>query len=145
LPVIGDNVRMDVAAVILPLVGVALGTVGTLTGQFLATRGEARRHAVERAAATRAEVKQAIVEYLDAVQSVEQLIDTGDSTRPVDDLLHTMWLKKKVLELVCEPSLGHTAHRYTSTLHQLASGKPSSERKQHRVAFMTGAREALGA
>jgi len=137
--------RVDVTGVLLSLLGVALGTVGTLTGQFLATRGEARRHATERAAVARAEVKQAIVEFLDAVQSVEQFIDTGTSRVGVDDLLHAMWLKKKVLDLVSDPELGHVAHQYTSTLHQLATGKPSTERGRLRVEFMNGARAALNA
>jgi len=140
------------SATILPLVGVALGTAGTLTGQYLATRGEARRHTDQRAAETRAERKEAIVGFLDAVQRVEQVVDDrmhGRSpTAAVDDLLHSLWLSKKLLELVCSFDLASAAHRYTSTLHDLAQSPsiagPSAAQKECRAEFMEAARRELG-
>lgn len=141
-----------VGAAILPLVGVALGTAGTLTGQYLATRGESRRHADQRAAAARAERKEAIVAFLDAVQRVEQVVDDRMHRVPPDDasvhdLLHALWLSKKLLELVCSFGLASVAHKYTSTLHSLASstaGGSPARQKEYRAEFMEAARNELG-
>jgi hypothetical protein len=142
-----------VSATILPLVGVALGTAGTLTGQYLATRGESRRHADQRAAEVRAECKEAIVGFLDAAQRVEQVVDDRTHGRPsaeaeLDDRLHALWLAKKLLELVCGFDLASVAHKYTSTLHSLAWStsidEPSASQKKYRAEFMEAARRELG-
>jgi hypothetical protein len=142
-----------VSATVLPLVGVALGTVGTLTGQYLATRGESRRHADQRAAAARAERKETIIGFLDAAQRVEQVVDDrthGRSTADaaLDDRLHALWLAKKLLELVCSFGLASVAHKYTSTLHTLAwsssTDKASASQKEYRAEFMEAARRELG-
>ncbi len=141
-----------VGAAILPLIGVAMGTAGTLAGQYLAVRAESRRHADQRAAAARAERKEAIVGLLDAVQRVEQVVDhrmrggPSDETL-VDERLHAMWLSKKLLELVCSPSLASVAHRYVSTLHSLASSSTTgstARHNEHRAEFMEAARDELG-
>lgn len=139
-------------ATILPLIGVALGTIGTLTGQFLATRGESRRHAERTAAQARAERKEAIAGFLDAAQRIEQVVyDRPHGTQPVDGVvteqLHALWLAKKLLELVGSADLASVAHRYTSTLHSTVH-TPSAEMrdrmKQCRGEFMEAARRELG-
>jgi hypothetical protein len=142
---------MDVVATVLPLVGVALGTLGTLTGQYLATRGAARRHADERLAAERAERKEAIVAFLDHAQRVEQVIDARNHGRPVaeaavDDQVHGLWQSKKVVELVCSHELSAAAHAYVRVLHNGARGaQPEGDRFiETRGAFMEGARRELG-
>jgi hypothetical protein len=63
----------SVSPTVLPLVGVLLGTSGTLVGQRLSSRAEMRRDAVARAAAQRAERKEAFVSYLGAAERIEQL------------------------------------------------------------------------
>jgi len=142
-----------VGAVVLPLVGVALGTAGTLTGQYLATRGDARRHLAAEAAAARTERKQAIVDFLDAAQRLEQRLDDRVHGRPqpdadVGDLLHALWLAKKVLELVCGYELATVAHRYTALLHSLSRAAQSTGRSAEHVAyraeFIEAARRELG-
>jgi hypothetical protein len=144
-----------VSATILPLVGVALGTVGTLTGQYLATRGESRRHVEQRAAQTRAERKEAILSFLDVVQRVEQVVDARRHGRvgtpddaATDDLLHSLWLAKKSLELVCSFELASIAHKYTTTIHTLAWSttlpERSAQQREYRAEFMEGARRELG-
>lgn len=50
----------EVSATVLPLVGVALGTAGTLFGQRFATRADLQRDEFQRAAAQRTERKEAI-------------------------------------------------------------------------------------
>lgn len=147
---------MGAAAVgdaILPLVGVALGTAGTLTGQYLATRGESRRHADQRAAEIRAERKEAIIAFLDAAQRVEQLVDDrgmslSTARVAVGNLVHALWLSKKLLELVCGFELASVAHKYASTLHTLAQApsidQASAGQHEYRAEFMEAARRELG-
>lgn len=144
-----------VSATVLPLLGVALGTVGTLTGQYLATRGESRRHEDLRAAEARFERKTAIMGFLDSVQRVETIVDRRRrSQAPTDDsvdtydLLRALWLSKKVLELVCSVELATAAHGYTSTLDNLVWSSSldelSGEQKIHRAEFMEAARHEMG-
>ncbi|GAA2646074.1 hypothetical protein GCM10010399_94610 [Dactylosporangium fulvum] len=146
---------MDAAttsAVVLPLVGVVLGTAGTLVGQFLATRGERRRHTADLAAAARAERKQAVVDFLSAAQRVERVIDNAQHRShsadrdTVDELLHSLWLSKKLLELVCGHDVASTAHRFTSTLENMARGGAdlTDRQRANRAEFMESARCELG-
>jgi hypothetical protein len=146
---------MDVVGTVLPLVGVALGTAGTLTGQYLATRGDARRQATERDADLRGERKAAITTFLDAVQRVEQVVDarrrgvTAPDRQAVDDLLHTLWLTKKLLELVCGHEVATRAHHYTTTLNRLALAVDEDadldiRQRTTRGGFMEAARAELG-
>lgn len=143
-----------VSATVLPLVGVALGSVGTLTGQYLATRGESRRHEDLRAAEVRSERKAAIVTFLDAVQRIEMVVDArshgqAPAAGAVDphDLLRALWLAKKLLELVCSAGLVSAAHQYTSTLDSLVWSLPeaglSTTQKAYRGEFMDAARGEL--
>lgn len=142
-----------VATAVLPLVGVALGTVGTMTGQYLASRGEARRQRAQRDGERRAERKTAIVDFMAAAQRVEQYLDALRHSRavpdgPVDDRVHELWLAKKVIELVCGFELAGAAHRYTSVLSRASrSADPrasATEQKAARGEFMEAARRDLG-
>jgi len=143
---------MDLLRTVLPLVGVALGTLGTLTGQYLATRGAAHRHAEERAAAVRAERKAAIVGFLDKAQLVEQLLDARDRGRAEPEAeaerrMHEVWLAKKLVELACGNDLASIAHRYTSILQQRVwkpSEGQSAVQRDRRADFMEAARRELG-
>ncbi|MFG2043335.1 hypothetical protein [Dactylosporangium sp. NPDC048998] len=142
------------SAVILPLVGVVLGTAGTLTGQYLATRNERRRHDAQLAAAARAERKQAITEFLSAAQRVELQIDNahhrGIAADPhaLDQLLHELWLSKKLLELVCGRPTASAAHAFTTTLENMSRGGRTDlgpRQRSTRAVFMESARAELGA
>lgn len=62
----------SVSSTVLPLAGVVIGACGTLLGQHLALRVDARREAASRAADQRAERKDAIIGYLSATERVEQ-------------------------------------------------------------------------
>jgi hypothetical protein len=143
---------MDLLGTVLPLVGVALGTLGTLTGQYLATRGATRRHADELAAALRAERKSAIVGFLDKAQHVERLLDARDHGRvepeaEAESRMHEVWLAKKLVELACSNDLASIAHRYTSILNERVwrpSEGQSAVQRDHRADFMEAARRELG-
>jgi hypothetical protein len=144
---------MTWSATILPLAGVALGSAGTLVGQYLTTRVTVRREEREQAAAERAERKEAIMGFLSSAQTVEALLDrcrddlplTGDEAR---DDLHALWLSKKGCELVCSGRLAQAAHDYTLTLQHLVlrglPGEVSAAKREHRHAFMEAARKELG-
>ena len=138
---------------ILPLAGVALGSTGTLVGQYLITRVDVRRERRERVTAERAERKETILAFLSAVQTVELLLDRSTGGRPLADddawdHLHDLWLAKKSCELVCSADLAQAAHDYTLTLHGLLRSESASEepaaKRERRYAFMEAARRELG-
>ena len=144
---------MSWSTTLLPLVGVAIGATGTLTGQYLTTRVDVRRERREGLTAERAERKETILGFLSAAQSVEMLIDrSADGRTPedteADDELHALWLAKKTCELVCSANLAQAAHDYTLALHDLLRGRtgtrPATPKRELRHAFMEAAREELG-
>ncbi|MFG2484971.1 hypothetical protein ACGFSI_19715 [Streptomyces virginiae] len=138
---------------VLALVGVLLGTMGTLVGQHLATRVEVRRDQQRQGETERAERKEAILEFLAAAQGVELVLDRRSlglpaADEPEDKILHALWLAKKAVELVCSHEVAQAAHDYTEALHQIirgvvANGQASTQRER-RHAFMEAARCELG-
>jgi hypothetical protein len=144
------------SATVLPLAGVILGSASTLLGQYLALRGGARRDAAQRAAAQRAERKEAIIGFLTASERVEQQrgqlapqerADAGQ----VKELMHTLWLAKKVIELVCSGEVAQAAHDYTLELNngsrKFIGGESkglSLHEEKLRVEFLEAARQELG-
>ncbi|MEV6152571.1 hypothetical protein AB0L53_19705 [Nonomuraea sp. NPDC052129] len=139
---------------VLPLLGVLLGTCGTLLGQYLATRVDSKRLEHDRLAAMRAERKAAILSFLDAAQRIELILDKQpvfkdrlDENTAQEDL-HKLWLAKKSVELVCSPELAQCAHDYTSALHVTLRNPdrvadPAARRKT-RYLMMESARRDLG-
>ncbi|MFF7652996.1 hypothetical protein ACFZCY_24770 [Streptomyces sp. NPDC007983] len=134
----------------LALVGVLLGTTGTLIGQQLANRVEVQRDQRQRADAARAERKEAISGYLKAVQRVELILDRRKLGMPTlddpeDEKLHDLWLAKKAVELVCSTRAAQAAHDYTTVLHALMRSEQgrSPVKRERREAFMEAAREEL--
>ncbi|MGI8329948.1 hypothetical protein ACRYCC_08270 [Actinomadura scrupuli] len=145
---------MNWVTTVLPLAGVVLGSSGTLIGQYLSTRVDARREQHEHRVAERAERKQAIMDFLSAAQKVELLSDEADSGSSPDSTeirahLHALWLAKKLPELVCSTEVAQAAHDYTLALHELVRGRaaPGDEprKRELRYAFMEAARGELGA
>ncbi|MCO6010177.1 hypothetical protein NE236_34955 [Actinoallomurus purpureus] len=139
---------------VLPLAGVALGSAGALVGQYLTTRVDVRRERHEQLAVERAERKEAILSFLSAAQSAEQLLDrrehpaSGQDDGEVWDQLHALWLTKKACELVCSADAAQAAHDYTIALQSLLrSGSPmegTTSKRELRHAFMEAARGELG-
>ncbi|WP_055549121.1 hypothetical protein [Streptomyces sp. NBRC 110028] len=135
---------------VLALIGVLLGTTGTLIGQQLANRVEVQRDQRQRADAARAERKEAISGYLKAVQRVELILDRRKLGMPTlddpeDEKLHDLWLAKKAVELVCSARAAQAAHDYTTALHTLMRSEQgrSPVKRERREAFMEAAREEL--
>lgn len=140
---------VSVATTVLPLAGVALGSAGTLVGQYISTRVDARRARFERDSAERAERKEALMEFLSAAQQVELCLDRLSMGEVIEDAekwrhLHALWLAKKVPELVCSPLLAQAAHDYTAALHALLRGMDAPTKRELRFAFMEAARVELG-
>jgi hypothetical protein len=130
----------------LPLLGVVIGACGTLLGQHMALRVDARREAARRAADQRAERKDAIISFLSAAERVEQhrgprALRSGHDDDPLIELLHGAWLAKKVIELVCSGVLAQAAQDYTEELAR-ASREPGKSGSGHQ-AVAVSARERL--
>ncbi|MFI8849421.1 hypothetical protein [Streptomyces sp. 891-h] len=139
---------------VLALIGVLLGTAGTLIGQYLVTRVETRRDRQQRADAERIERKEAISGFLAAAQRVELVLDRRDlglptPDDPADEKLHDLWLAKKSVELACPHATAQAAHDYTKALHtrlrnsEAHAGEWVGIKRESRYAFMEAAREAL--
>ncbi|MFE6775101.1 hypothetical protein [Streptomyces sp. NPDC057702] len=136
---------------VLALIGVLLGTAGTLVGQYLATRVDLQRDRRHRAENERAERKEAMLEFLAAAQRVELILDRRKLGLPAsdsaDEKLHDLWLAKKAVELTCARETAQAAHAYTTVLHthirNSASSEQSRGKRDSRYAFMEAARAAL--
>ena len=80
---------------------------------------EAARHAADQ----RAERKDAIIGFLSATERVEQyrgqlVTEPGPSTPSLVELMHAVWLAKKIIELVCSGVLAQAAQDYTLELNR---------------------------
>jgi hypothetical protein len=151
---------MSWTSTILPLAGVIIGASSTLLGQHLALRKDARREAAQRAADQRAERKDAIIGFLSATERVEQHrgqhpaeLDHGEPS--LIELMHAVWLAKKIIELVCSGALAQAAQDYTLELNRASkelgpkgtgrqSPALSALERQLRAEFVEAARREMG-
>ena len=147
----------SVSSTVLPLAGVILGSASTLVGQYLVLRGGARRDAAQRAAERRAERKEAIIGFLSAAERIEhqrgQLAAQGSPDREkIAELMHAVWLAKKIIELVCSGEVAQAAHDYTRELNSGSKefsrsgggGGQTVRERELRAAFLEAARQELG-
>ncbi|MFI6458693.1 hypothetical protein ACIBF6_45005 [Streptosporangium amethystogenes] len=156
-PMLRDHLTMTwdaFSTTVLPLLGVLLGTCGTLLGQYLATRVDSKRLEHDRLAAMRAERKAAILSFLDAAQRVELILDKQpvfndrSDDNAAQEELHKLWLAKKTVELVCSPELAQCAQDYTSALHIMLRNPDQvadpAAKRETRYLMMESARRDLG-
>jgi hypothetical protein len=147
----------SVSSTVLPLAGVVLGSAGTLLGQLLAQRGDIRRDEAQQAREWRAERKDAIVGFLSAAERTEQYRGQqaaahGREIGELSELLHAVWLAKKIIELVCSAELAQAAQDYVRELDRCCRefvGNPGAEafpRQERRLRgeFMELARQEMG-
>jgi hypothetical protein len=150
----------SVSPTVLPLAGVIVGASSTFLGQYLATRRDARREAAQRFADQRAERKEAIIGLLSATERVEQhreqhADELGLDEAPMIELMHAVWLAKKIIELVCSGTVAQAAQDYTLALNQASvelgprgtgSRSPalSDSERQFRAKFVEAARREMG-
>ena len=128
----------SVSSAILPLAGIVIGASGTLLGQRQAMRVDARREAARRSLDQRAERKEAIIGFLGATERVEQhrgqlATESTHGATDLIELMHAVWLTKKIIELVCPGILAQAAG-----LHLRA--QPDGPRSSLRAEFMEGLR-----
>lgn len=149
---------MSWKSTVLPLAGVILGAGSTLLGQHLVLRIDVRRDAARQAAEQRAERKEAIIGFLAAAERIEQRRGTpsadDEDVPSLAELMHNVWLAKKVVELTCSGHLAQAAHNYARGLSPFshepgrkAPGKlePLSVREEQlRAEFMEVARQEMG-
>jgi hypothetical protein len=113
----------SVSPTVLPLAGVVIGACGTLLGQHLAMRVDARREAARQASDQRTERKEAVIGFLSATERVEQhqgqlAEEPSHDTAALIELMHAVWLAKKIIELVCSGALAEAAQDYTLELNR---------------------------
>ncbi|AKN75596.1 hypothetical protein QR97_27595 [Streptomyces sp. PBH53] len=130
------------------LAGVALGAGGSLFGQYLVSRASTRQLEVQESAAHRAELKDAVLQFVRIASQVEKMAlarsDAGGTAaegelgRLVDDL----WLAQAEIDLAArsEPLRGAT-YRYAVRLAEAARGEISdaSALRGPQVRFMDAA------
>ncbi|MGY0231339.1 hypothetical protein [Longispora urticae] len=142
-------------ATVLPLIGVALGSAGTLVGQFLATRETKKQARANAAAALRAERKEAILAFLDIVQRVERVAERRyqNDNRFVEgspDLTHEMWYRQKCIDIVGSRELRGPAYELADRLMKATYGKMPKGVEvwpyigEKRDPFLKAARTELG-
>jgi hypothetical protein len=130
------------AAAALSLLGVGLGTVGTLAGQRLSARTSTQQQDAQRWASHRAELKASVLRFLGAVRQVER---TGSSAGP---LLDDMWLAQQEVDLVAvSEELRGATYRYARQVTVTANRdvqEPDTESPGGtQVEFMNAARRDL--
>jgi hypothetical protein len=139
------------------LAGVALGSMGTLVGQYLSTRASARQAATERAQALRAERKDAILRFLAVAQEAESIAERWQNhgEREQTEALavtHRVWQAQKELKIVCSQQLREPAFLFTRSLRDVIWQDPPELQaslwawlREPRDIFMNAARSEMGA
>jgi len=118
------------------------------------------REAAKQASDQRTERKEAIVGFLSATERVEQhrgqlAVEPSHDSAALIELMHAVWLAKKIIELVCSGALAQAAQDYTLELNRASqeirlpgtSRRPSglsARERQLRAEFMEAARRELG-
>jgi hypothetical protein len=139
---------------VIPLIGVAVGSAGVLSAQYLSTRVTQEQAEAARQAAIRAERKSAILALLEATQRVEQAAEERYLTGKLPDdfpaRVHDMWFQNRCIMLVNKPDLIEKCQGYVWCLHaaiyrELPEGVDVYQFiKQHFDPFLAAARAELG-
>lgn len=138
---------------VLSLVGVALGAVGSLFGQYLVSRVSARQSEAQEAAAHRAELKGVILKFLEVAFRVKKAAlapaspgDGGEAGLATAESVDEMWLAHAEIDLAArsEPLRG-AAYRFATRLTEAARGGGADAAVLHRaqVEFMDAAYDDL--
>ncbi|MEV7046627.1 hypothetical protein [Amycolatopsis sp. NPDC051061] len=141
-------------AAVLPLVGVLLGTLGSLATTHLGTRTTRKQAETQRRAALRIERKEAIRDFLEGAQRVEHLAErryqTGERDNNEAELLtHRMWYLQKCIELVGGHELRRAALDYAWHLGDAVYKELPTDRDiwefmtSYREPFLEAARRTL--
>ncbi|MEV7891266.1 hypothetical protein ACWD3I_32165 [Streptomyces sp. NPDC002817] len=128
---------------VLSLAGVALGAAGTLFGQYLVSRGNARQVQGQESAAHRAELKGVILKFLGVPLQVRKAAPApSDGDDPPEGLVEELWLAHAELDLTArtEPLRG-AACRFAARLTEASRSPAVDAAAPHRaqVEFMDAA------
>jgi len=108
---------------------------------------------VEVQRAQRTERRKAIVGFMSATDRIEQnweylAAHNASVIKKIPELLHDMWLSKKVIELVCSGELAQIAHDYALDLNHHARELLNTGQSEHqlelRTIFLERARIEMG-
>lgn len=157
----GDDACMTVSgtvAVIAPLVGVVIGSAGSLGAQYLWARASKAHARAERQAALRTERKEAVREFLDCAQEVERIAHhnfSGKRDSDAGSTMHDLWYLQKCIDIVGSPELRRATYEYAQRLADAVwkemptdTQTPADVRLQrfigdHRDRFLRAARHEL--
>jgi hypothetical protein len=117
---------------VLSLAGVALGAGGSLFGQYLVSRANARQLEAQDSAAHRAELKEVILRFLSLAFQVEKAGagNTTPAAAPLDQLVDDLWLVQAEIDLAARSELLRGAtYRYARGL----SGPVRGESFEHEA------------
>ncbi|QXJ25834.1 hypothetical protein AGRA3207_007395 [Actinomadura graeca] len=143
-----------VGPAVFSLIGVTLGTSGTLIGQYLTTRTTKAQALAERRTALRAERKTAILEFMETAKQVERFIEqrvhSGERPEGSVELTNRMWFLQQCVDLVSTAPVRNTVTDYAEGLHSLLYQELPTERhvwalmSEKRQPFVDSARVELG-
>jgi len=130
----------DLATVILsgvlPLVGVLIGAGATISVQRNSTRTSRLRFVAESQQAHRAEVKSAIVSYLEIVQQLQTCLDSQEHGEEAPDnllkVLEHVWLAYKQIDIICSEPLRDPLLEHTQALQTVARESTTGPRSRWR-------------
>jgi len=136
------------------LLGALLGSMTSVLVYRMQARLAEQERAGRRAAASRAERKEAVRAFISAGREVEALAEAREAHKEIDDdavrhAVNLMWLAVTEVELFCADQTGRAAVQFTEDLRDTAFGRHPSEREvwQHlaesRVRFLKAARTEL--
>jgi hypothetical protein len=148
---------MDTWSVLLPallsLLGVGIGTLGAVLGQYQSTRLSRRQQNAQEWAAQRTELRASIMRFLSMVHQVKPIVvPDDDSTQPQlsnHRVLDELWLAQHELDLVAiSENLRGAAYRYARAVSSpgrvdTAEGPRDDVLRDAQREFMDAARADL--
>jgi hypothetical protein len=107
---------------LLALSGVGVGAWATMAVRRAATMAEQERYAAESRAAHRAELKTAVLNYLEHAQRLQGELDVrerGESPTNLKRLIEQLWLAEKGVEIICSDALRNRLLAHARGLHEV--------------------------
>jgi hypothetical protein len=147
-----------VSSTVLPLAGVVIGACGTLLASIWRCGGCTPRGSPA-CVGPACRTQRRHYRFLSAAERVEHrgqlALVPGHDAGDLIELMHAVWLAKKIIELVCSGTLAQAAQDYTHELNGAskelrpadAAPQPpalSTRERQLRAEFMEAARRELG-
>lgn len=107
---------------LLALSGVGVGAWATMAVRRAATMADRERYIAESRAAHRAELKTAVLNYLEHAQQLQGELDVrerGQSPEDLKRLIEQLWLAEKGVEIICSDALRDRLVAHARGLHEV--------------------------